>query len=99
MSKSLSRLLSATLFAGCAPKTTSDQSDTGAATSGSARIGDGRSILANALVGVLGSLIVGAIAGNGAVFGTVSGVALLWAVLGSVVAIGLFNLVRQRAYR
>ena len=63
------------------------------------RIEDGRSILANALVGVLGSLIVGAIAGNGAVFGTVSGVALLWAVLGSVVAIGLFNLVRQRAYR
>ena len=34
------------------------------------RIEDGRSILANALVGVLGSLIVGAIAGNGAVFGT-----------------------------
>ena len=63
------------------------------------RIEDGRSILANALVGVLGSLIVGAIAGNGAVFGTVSGVALLWAVLGSLVAIGLFNLVRQRAYR
>ena len=63
------------------------------------RIENGRSILANALVGVLGSLIVGAIAGNGAVFGTVSGVALLWAVLGSVVAIGLFNLVRQRAYR
>ncbi len=63
------------------------------------RIEDGRSILANALVGVLGSLIVGAIAGNGAVFGTVSGVALLWAVLGSVVSIGLFNLVRQRAYR
>ena len=63
------------------------------------RIEDGRSILANALVGVLGSLIVGAIAGNGAVFGTVSGVALLWAVLGSVVAIDLFNLVRQRAYR
>ena len=63
------------------------------------RIEEGRSILANALVGVLGSLIVGAIAGNGAVFGTVSGVALLWAVLGSVVAIGLFNLVRQRAYR
>ncbi|MCA0889114.1 GlsB/YeaQ/YmgE family stress response membrane protein [Qipengyuania flava] len=63
------------------------------------RIEDGRSILANALVGVLGSLIVGAIAGNGAVFGTVSGVALLWAVLGSVVAIGLFNIVRQRAYR
>ena len=62
------------------------------------RIEDGRSILANALVGVLGSLVTGLIAGNGAVFGTVSGVALLWAVLGSVVAIGVFNLIRQRAY-
>ena len=61
-------------------------------------IEDGRSILANALVGVLGSLVTGLIAGNGAVFGTVSGVALLWAVLGSVVAIGVFNLIRQRAY-
>ena len=62
------------------------------------RIEDGRSILANALVGVLGSLVTGLIAGNGAVFGTVSGVALLWAVLVSVVAIGVFNLIRQRAY-
>ena len=62
------------------------------------RIEDGRSILANALVGVLGSLVTGLIAGNGAVFGTVSGVALLWAVLRSVVAIGVFNLIRQRAY-
>jgi len=62
------------------------------------RIEEGRSILANALVGVLGSLVTGLIAGNGAVFGTVSGVALLWAVLGSVVAIGVFNLIRQRAY-
>ena len=62
------------------------------------RIEDGRSILANALVGVLGSRVTGLIAGNGAVFGTVSGVALLWAVLGSVVAIGVFNLIRQRAY-
>ncbi|WP_370189987.1 GlsB/YeaQ/YmgE family stress response membrane protein [Qipengyuania sp.] len=62
------------------------------------RIEDGRTILVNALVGVLGSLVTGLIAGNGAVFGTVSGIALLWAVLGSAVAIGLFNLVRQRAY-
>lgn len=63
------------------------------------RIEDGRSILANALVGILGSLITGLIAGNGAIFGTVSGLALLWAVLGSIVSIGLFNLFRQRAYR
>ena len=63
------------------------------------RIEDGRNILANALVGVLGSLVTGLIAGDGAIFGTVSGIALLWAVLGSVASIGLFNLVRQRAYR
>ena len=63
------------------------------------RIEDGRNILANALVGVLGSLVTGLIAGNGAFFGTVSGIALLWAVLGSFVSIGLFNVVRQRAYR
>jgi len=63
------------------------------------RIEDGKDILANSLVGVLGSLVTGLIAGNGAVFGTVSGIALLWAVLGSVVSIGLFNLVRQKAYR
>ncbi len=63
------------------------------------RIEDGRSILSNALAGVAGSLIVGLIAGNGAIVGSVSGIALLWAVLGSVIAIGLFNLVRQYAYR
>lgn len=63
------------------------------------RIEDGRGILANALVGVLGSLVTGLIAGNGAIFGTVSGIALLWAVAGSAVTIALFNLVRQKAYR
>ena len=63
------------------------------------RIEDGRSILSNALAGVAGSLIVGLIAGNGAIVGSVSGIALIWAVMGSVVAIGLFNLVRQYAYR
>ena len=63
------------------------------------RIEDGRGILANALVGVLGSLVTGLIAGNGAIFGTVSAVALLWAVAGSAGFIAMFNLVRQRAYR
>lgn len=63
------------------------------------RIEDGRTILANALVGVLGSLVAGLIAGNGAIFGTVSGVALLWAVVGAAVSLAVFNLVRRRAYR
>lgn len=63
------------------------------------RIEDGRGILANALVGVLGSLVTGLIAGSGTFIGAISGTALLWAVLGSVIAIGAFNLVRQNAYR
>ena len=63
------------------------------------RIEDGRGILINALVGTLGSLIAGLVAGDGAVFGTVGGMALLWALLGAVAAVGLFNLVRQRSYR
>ncbi len=63
------------------------------------RIEDGRGILTNALVGVLGSLLAGLVAGDGAVVGTVSGIALLWAVFGAVLAVGLFHLVRQRAYR
>lgn len=63
------------------------------------RIEDGRGILINALVGTLGSLIAGLIAGDGAVFGTVGGMALLWALLGAVAAVGLFNLVRQHSYR
>lgn len=63
------------------------------------RIEDGRDILANALVGVLGSLVTGLVAGSGTFIGTISASALLWAVLGSVIAIGAFNLVRQNAYR
>lgn len=61
------------------------------------RIEDGRSILINALVGVLGSLLVGLIAGNGAIVGTVSATALLWAVVGATIFLGLFNVVRQRS--
>jgi uncharacterized membrane protein YeaQ/YmgE (transglycosylase-associated protein family) len=60
------------------------------------RIEDGREILANALVGVLGSLLVGLIAGNGTFLGAVSGFALIWAVAGSLVALAAFNLVRRR---
>ncbi len=63
------------------------------------RIEDGRAILTNALFGVLGSLLAGLVAGDGAIFGTVSGIALLWAVLGAIVAVALFNLIQQRSYR
>lgn len=63
------------------------------------RIEEGRGILANALVGVLGSLIAGLIAGNGTFLGAISGIALMWAVAGSVIAIAAFNLIRQHSYR
>ena len=60
------------------------------------RIEDGRSILTNALVGVLGSLLAGLVAANGAIVGAVSAVALLWAVVGAIVFLGIFTLVRRR---
>ena len=62
------------------------------------RIEDGRGILANALVGVLGALLAGLVASNGTFLGAISGIALIWAVAGSVLAIGAFNFIRRRAY-
>ncbi|MDG5747900.1 GlsB/YeaQ/YmgE family stress response membrane protein [Qipengyuania sp. XHP0207] len=63
------------------------------------RIEDGRNIAIYAGVGVVGSLLAGIVAGNGVIFGAISGTALLWAVLGASIAIGAFSLLRQRAYR
>ena len=63
------------------------------------RIEDGRTIAMNAGVGVLGSLLAGLVASGGSVVGAVSGIALLWAVAGAAVTIGIFNFVRQRAYQ
>ena len=63
------------------------------------RIEDGRGIAIQALVGILGSLVVGLIAGEGTFIGSLTGMALLFAVLGAVVSIALFNLVKPRAYR
>ncbi|MEZ5680786.1 MAG: GlsB/YeaQ/YmgE family stress response membrane protein [Erythrobacter sp.] len=63
------------------------------------RIEDGRGILTNALVGVLGAFVAGLIAGNGVFLGALSGVALLWSALGAVIALTVFNLVKQRAFR
>ena len=63
------------------------------------RIEDGRTIAMNAGVGVLGSLLAGLVASGGSVVGAVSGIALLWAVVGAAVTIGIFNFVRQRAYQ
>lgn len=63
------------------------------------RIEDGRDILTNALVGVLGAILAGMIAGNGVFLGALSGMALLWSVIGAVVALVIFNLARQHAFR
>ena len=63
------------------------------------RIEDGRGILTNALVGVLGAFVAGLIGGNGVFLGALSGMALLWSVLGAVVALAMFNLLKQRAFR
>ena len=60
------------------------------------RIEDGREILANALVGVLGSILAGLVAGSGTFLGAVSGFGLIWAVAGSLAALAGFNLIRQR---
>ena len=63
------------------------------------RIEDGRGILTNALVGVLGAFVAGLIAGNGVFLGALSGMALLWSVLGAVLALAAFNLAKQYAFR
>ena len=63
------------------------------------RIEDGRNIATNAAVGVAGSLLAGLIAGNGSIVGAISGIALLWAVMGAILVIGAYNFVRQRVDR
>lgn len=63
------------------------------------KIEDGRGILTNAIVGIGGALVAGMIAGNGVLFGALSGVALLWSVAGALIALGLFAFVRERAFR
>ncbi|MCA0909864.1 hypothetical protein [Qipengyuania gaetbuli] len=63
------------------------------------KIEDGRAILRNVLAGIAGSLVVGIATSGGVFLGAIRGSTLLWAVLGAVVAIGLYNFVRQRAVR
>lgn len=62
------------------------------------RIEDGRSILLNAAAGIAGSVLTGLIVGTGAILGSITGATLLWAVVGSVVAIAALNFIRQRVY-
>ena len=60
---------------------------------------DGRSIARNILAGTIGSLIVGVATSGGIFLGSIQGITLLWAVLGAVVLIGAYNLLRQKALR
>ncbi|QPC98859.1 MULTISPECIES: GlsB/YeaQ/YmgE family stress response membrane protein [Qipengyuania] len=63
------------------------------------RIEDGRGILTNALVGIFGALVAGFVAGNGLFLGALTGSALMWSVLGAILALAAFNVAKQRAFR
>lgn len=56
------------------------------------RIESTRGISRNVLAGVIGSVVVGAVLGRGILLGSVSGITLLWATLGALVLIGVYNL-------
>lgn len=53
-------------------------------------------ILADVVVGIVGSLVVGLIANGESILGGLSAKALLLALIGSVVSLALFNLVYRR---
>lgn len=60
-------------------------------------------IILNVIVGIvgafLGNLIAGMVGGRGADLNTFDPIALLWALLGSVVLLGIINLVRRGSIR
>lgn len=60
------------------------------------QIEDGRSILRNIVAGVIGSLGLGLATSGGVFLGTIQASTLLYAIMGAIVLIGLYNFVRQR---
>ena len=61
------------------------------------QIEDGRTILRNIIAGIIGSVVVG-LAMSGVIFlGAIQASTLLYAMAGSIMLIGLYNIVRQRA--
>lgn len=60
------------------------------------QIEDGRSILRNIVAGVIGSLGLGLATWGGVFLGTIQASTLLYAIIGAIVLIGLYNFVRQR---
>ena len=63
------------------------------------QIEEGRGILRNVVAGIVGSLGVGLVTSGGVFLGAIKASTLLWAVLGAIVVIGLYNVVRERAFR
>ena len=61
------------------------------------KIEDGRQIRHNVLAGLLGSLVAGMATSGGVFLGTIRPTTLLWATLGAIVLIGLYNLWRRKA--
>ncbi len=61
------------------------------------QIEDGRSILRNVVAGLVGSLAVGMATSGGVFLGAIRASTLMWAMLGAIVLIGLYNVMRRRA--
>ncbi|SFO84745.1 GlsB/YeaQ/YmgE family stress response membrane protein [Qipengyuania nanhaisediminis] len=63
------------------------------------KIEDGRTILRNVLAGIAGSLVVGIATSGGVFLGAIRAGTLLWATIGAIVMVGLYNVVRERVLR
>lgn len=61
------------------------------------QIEDGRGILRNIVAGLLGALIVGVATSGGVFLGAIRASTLMWAMLGAIVLIGLYNVMRRKA--
>ncbi|MBX7539523.1 GlsB/YeaQ/YmgE family stress response membrane protein [Qipengyuania sphaerica] len=61
------------------------------------QIEDGRGILRNVVAGVVGSLGVGMATSGGVFLGAIRASTLMWAMLGAIVLIALYNVLRARA--
>ena len=61
------------------------------------RIETGREILRNVLAGTAGSLIVGFATSDGMLLGSIRATSLLYALIGAIIFISLYNFARQKA--
>ena len=60
-------------------------------------IEDGRRILRNIIAGIVGSLGVGLATSGGVFLGAIRGSTLLYAMIGAIVLVALYNVVMRRA--